>query len=65
MHLVDYLQTTLSILDHYVLHFYLFVHQFSTVDLHILHKHKCATNLRLHKPPILPATSIAGLEMIG
>lgn len=27
--------------------------------------HKCGTNLRLNKPPALPATSIAGLENIG
>ena len=27
--------------------------------------HKYGTNLRLHKPPLLSATSIAGLEMIG
>lgn len=27
--------------------------------------HKCGTNLRLNKPPFLPATSVAGLEDVG
>lgn len=33
--------------------------------MHMYSIHKCGTNLRLDKPPFLPATSIAGLELIG
>lgn len=29
------------------------------------YKLKCGTNLRLNKPPFLPATSVAGLEDVG
>lgn len=33
--------------------------------MHMYSIHKCGTNLGLYKPPFLPASSIAGLEMIG
>lgn len=35
------------------------------LGVHAYSIHKCGTNLRLNKPPFLPAASIAGLEMIG
>lgn len=37
----------------------------SILWVYVYSMHKCGTNLRLNKPPFLPATSIAGLEMIG
>lgn len=37
----------------------------SILCMHMYGIHKCGTNLRLYKPPFFPATSIAGLEMIG
>lgn len=36
-----------------------------TVDAYIYRIQKCGTNLRLNKPPFLPATSVAGLEMVS
>lgn len=44
---------------------FFFLHYIKHINTVAAYIQKCGTNLRLNKPPFLPAASIAGLEMVG